>query len=60
MRKFSDGSDANLGTLRQWASLFGEKAEAFIDKKIAASPKGENEEVIADESQILMMLTSFQ
>jgi hypothetical protein len=58
MRKFSDGSDATLGTLRQWAALFGEKAEAFVDQKIAESPNGEAEEVLADESQLIMLLSS--
>ena len=58
MRKFSDGSDATLGTLRKWATLFGAKAEAFVDQKIAESPNGEDEEVIADESQIIMLFGS--
>lgn len=58
MRKFSDGSDATLATLRQWAGLFGPKAEAFVDQKIAESPNGEEEEVLADESQLIMLLSS--
>lgn len=58
MRKFSDGSDATLQTLRKWAELFGDKAVAFVDKKIAESPEGEDSEVIADERQVLMLLGS--
>lgn len=58
MRKFSDGSDATLGTLAKWAPLFGPKAEAFVAEKIAASPAGQDDEVVADESQILMLLAS--
>ncbi|GAA0071729.1 hypothetical protein UT300003_32540 [Clostridium sardiniense] len=32
------------------------KAVRFIDKKISESPRGENEEVIADEGQLLALL----
>ena len=60
MRKFSDGSNATLGTLRKIAVLFGNEAIAFVDKKIAESPNGANEEVLADESQILLLLSSLR
>jgi hypothetical protein len=58
VHKFSDGSDATLGTLAKWAPLFGPQAEAYVAAKIAASPLGANEEVIADESQILLLFAS--
>lgn len=58
MRKFSDGSDATLETLERWASLFGPRAEAFIANKVATSPNGKDEEIIADESQILVLFGS--
>lgn len=60
MRKFSDGSDATLGTLRKWATLFGPQAEAFVEQKIAGSPNGADEEVIADEAQILLLLAAME
>ena len=59
MRKISTGEDSTLGTYRKLANIiFGEgnPAVKFIDKKIAESPDGENEEVIADESQMLYLL----
>ena len=53
----SDGSPSTLATYRKWANLlFGDKAVAFIDQKIAESPNGENEVVIAHESQMLILL----
>lgn len=41
------------------ATLFGQKAVDFIQQKIDESKNGENEEVIADESQMLFLLASF-
>jgi len=58
MRKFSDGSDANLETLSKWAKIFGSKAEDYVNKKIKESPQGAKEEVLADESQIIYLLSS--
>jgi hypothetical protein len=42
------------------AAIFGEdsKAVEFLDKKIAESPNGENEEVIVDEGQAVLMLST--
>lgn len=57
MTKLSTGDDSTLGSYKKLARvLFGPKAEAFIDKKIAESPNGENEEVIADETQMIFLL----
>ena len=56
MRTISTGQPATLKTYREIARFFGEKAVEYIDQKIAESPKGENEEVIAAESQVLYLL----
>ena len=62
MNKLSDGSSNTLGGYRKIAiALTGsEESEAveFFDTKIAESPDGENEKVIADESQMLMLIGS--
>ena len=49
MLKISTGQDSTLRTYRKIATVFGDSAVQFIDKKIAESPNGENEEVLADE-----------
>ncbi|MGU5794323.1 hypothetical protein ACV1DW_15940 [Aeromonas hydrophila] len=59
MRKLSTGHDSTLGNYRKMAvAVFGEdsKAVQFLDKKIAESPNGEDEEVIVAESQAVSML----
>ncbi|WP_439823959.1 hypothetical protein [Aeromonas caviae] len=59
MRKLSTGQDSTLGNYRIMAvAVFGQdsKAVAFLDKKIAESPNGVDEEVIVDESQAVAML----
>jgi hypothetical protein len=55
----SSGEPNTLGTWRKIAlSLGGENSRAvkFFDEKIAASPNGENEEVIADETQVMYLI----
>ena len=59
MRKLSTGHDATLGTYRRLSvAVFGadSKAVEFLDGKIAESPNGEDEEVLADEVQMLYLL----
>lgn len=59
MKKLSTGDDATLGSHRKLAAIaFGEDSPAvkFLDKKIADSPNGANEEVVADEGQMVFML----
>jgi hypothetical protein len=59
MRKLSTGDDSTLGNYRKLAAaFFGEdsKAVSFLDEKIAESPNGENEEVVADEGQMVHLL----
>jgi len=58
MQKLSTGENSTLGTYKKIASVFGEKAVAFIQKKIDESPDGEDEEVVAHESQMLVLLAS--
>lgn len=61
MLKLSTGQDSTLGNYRLLtAAVFGKdsKAVAYLDKKIAESPNGENEEVIAEENQMISMLYS--
>lgn len=55
----STGHPSTLGTYKQLARVFGDKAEAFITAKIAESPNGESEIVLADESQMLEVFLSF-
>lgn len=61
MDKMSTGQDSTLGNwLTMTNAFFGKdsKQAKFIQDKIAESPNGENEEVIADEGQFLMVLGS--
>lgn len=58
MRTISTGDPSTLRTYKQIAKFFGEKAEAFIQKKIDESPNGEDEEVISEETQMLQLLGS--
>lgn len=63
MRKLSTGQDATLGNYRKiTAAIFGEDDPAvkFLDKKIAESPNGEDEEVIAAESQVIALLMAIK
>ena len=60
IRTISSGQPSTLGTYRYIAFLMtnDENSEIvqFFDKKIAESPNGENEEVIADESQMMFLI----
>jgi hypothetical protein len=61
MKKMSTGQDSTLGNYRRMALLFfGEDSGAveFLDEKIAESPNGADEEVIADEEQVVGLLFS--
>lgn len=60
MKKLSVGCDSTLGNYRKLASIvFGSDSNAvkYLDKKISESSIGENEEVIADESQMVYVLS---
>jgi len=59
MNKLSTGADSTLGNYRKLASMFFEEGSApmtFLDRKISESPKGDAEEVIADETQMIQLL----
>ena len=58
--KISTGQESNLKTYKSIAHFFGEKAEAFIDAKIAESPDGENEKVLIHETQMLHLLAHIE
>jgi hypothetical protein len=62
MNMLSTGMPSTLKSYKTLCNLFfGPDSEqaAFIAKKISESPNGEDEEVIADESQMLYLLQSF-
>ena len=59
MNTISTGEPATLGTYRKIALALSEEgspAVKFFDEKIAASPNGENEEVIAHETQVMYII----
>jgi len=61
MNMLSIGMPSNLKSYKTLCDLFfgPESVQAsFISKKISQSPNGEDEEVIADESQVLYLLQS--
>lgn len=61
MMKLSTGQDSTLGTYLKLCDLiFGTDSSQvkFIMSKIAESPNGANEEVIAEESQMMYLLVN--
>ena len=61
MNKLSTGQDSTLESYLMLCNLvFGEGSaqSKFIQSKVDESPNGLKEEVIADESQMLMLLGS--
>ena len=58
MHKLSTGQDSTLGEYKKLAVIFGQNAIDFIQKKIDESPNGEDEYVMADETQMLFLLSS--
>jgi len=61
MSKLSTGQDSTLESYLMLCNLvFGEgsKQSVFIQAKADSSPNGLKEEVVADESQMLMLLGS--
>lgn len=61
MIKLSTGADSTLGNYRDLsAATFGENSPQvkFLDDKVAESPNGRDEEVIAPESQMLYLLVN--
>ena len=58
MKKLSTGQDSTLGTYRNIAQLFGDKAVLYFDARIAGARNGKDEEVIADETQMTYFMIS--
>ena len=57
MKMLSTGEPSTLGTYKKMCVIFGQKAIDFIQAKIDESPNGEDEEVIADEGQMIYLLS---
>lgn len=61
MKKLSTGDPSTLGSyLKLCKALFGSESKAtkFIEDKIKEARNGENEEVLADERQMLYALVT--
>ena len=61
MKKLSTGQDSTLGNYRDICATFcGEDSRAtrYFDDKIKLSPNGRDEEVIADERQMVQLIAS--
>ena len=61
MKQLSIGIDSTLGNYRKLCvDVFGADSPTvrFIDDKIATSPNADKEEVIADEIQMIYMLSA--
>lgn len=61
MIKLSTGQDSTLGNYHKLCIAFFGKNSAqtgFIEEKMAKSSNGENEEVVAEEGQMLHLLGS--
>jgi len=60
MKNISTGEPSTLGTYRNIALILSgskdSKAVQFFDKKIEQSPNAENEIVIADETQMMVLI----
>ncbi len=59
MENTSSGEPSTLGTYRKMALALSDEnslAVKFFDKKIAESTNGENEEVLANESQVMFLI----
>ena len=58
MKVISTGEPSTLKTYLKIATLFGEGPKKFIENKIKEARNGEDEEVLADERQMLVLLAS--
>lgn len=47
-----------LKDMREVAPMFGPVAVQFVEDKILESPAGEDEEVVADDTQVMFLLLS--
>lgn len=61
MKKLSTGQASTLGTYRDNCKAFGlTKAADYFEKKIAESPNGADEEVEAEESQVMALIGALE
>lgn len=60
MRTISTGEPSTLSTYLKLARLLLPDSVPFLEDKIASSPNGADEEVIADERQMMVLLASFR
>lgn len=60
MKRLSTGDPSTLRTYKMYAQLFGDKAVTFIQNQIDEAPEGEDEIVLAAESQMLILLASMK
>ena len=63
MQKLSIGLDSNLGSYFKLCNIFfGEESvqSRFISRQIDKAPNGEDEEVMADESQMMFLLVNLK
>ena len=58
MIMLSTGDPSTLRSYKKYAELCGDEAIAFIQNKINKSPNGEDEEVLANENQMIALLSS--
>ena len=59
MKMLSTGDPSTLGSyMKMTKLLMGEKAVAFLQEKIDGSPDGEDEMVIAEETQVIQLLAA--
>lgn len=58
MNTISTGQPSTLGTYKKIAVWFGPNAEKYIQDQIDKHEKGEDEEVIAHETQMLHLFAS--
>lgn len=60
MKTMSTGEPHTLGTYLRIAKTIGPKAEKYMQDLVDSHEKGEDEEVVADEIQILGLLAHIQ
>lgn len=55
----STGDTATLGTYRNYAGMFGEEAQQFLDHLIERADEGEDALVLIPEEQMMRTLSTF-
>ena len=61
MNKLSTGDPSTLGSYIKLCKAFGfTKAQAYFEEKAYAAPHGEEEEVLADERQVMVLVVRLE